>query len=126
MCVLHPIIGDNEALMRVLVVEDELDLQTAVARALREAGYAVDAASDGREGAYKSQTWDYDAIVLDLMLPEKDGWTVLRELRRVKSTPVLILTARDSVNDRVQGLDAGADDYLLKPFAVSELLARLR
>jgi two-component system, OmpR family, response regulator len=113
--------------MRVLVVEDELDLQSAIVRALRESGYAVDAASDGNDASHKAIAWEYDAIVLDLMLPEKDGWTVLAELRKAKkTTPVLILTARDAVSDRVKGLDSGADDYLLKPFAVSELLARLR
>jgi two-component system, OmpR family, response regulator len=113
--------------MRVLVVEDEVDLQSAIVRALREAGYAVDAASDGNDASHKAIAWEYDAIVLDLMLPEKDGWTVLADLRKSKkTTPVLILTARDAVSDRVKGLDSGADDYLLKPFAVSELLARLR
>jgi two-component system, OmpR family, response regulator len=112
--------------MRVLVVEDEPDLQRAVVRALRENGYAVDAAADGNDGLYKAKSWDYDALVLDLMLPERDGWQVLAELRKTKKTPVLILTARDGLNDRVRGLDNGADDYLVKPFAVGELLARLR
>src|SRR5690349_10294847 len=123
----QPILDGSEACMRVLVVEDEVDLQSAIVRALREAGYAVDAASDGKDASHKAIAWEYDAIVLDLMLPEKDGWTVLAELRTSKkTTPVLILTARDAVSDRVKGLDSGADDYLLKPFAVSELLARLR
>jgi two-component system OmpR family response regulator len=110
----------------VLVVEDEPDLQRAIVRSLREEGYAVDPAADGNDGAFKAISWDYDAVVLDLMLPGKDGWEVLAELRKTKSTPVLILTARDAVADRVRGLDSGADDYLLKPFAVRELLARLR
>ncbi len=112
--------------MRVLVVEDEPDLLRVLGRSLREAGYAVDEAADGREGLYKASSSDYDAVVLDLMLPRMDGVEVLRELRRKKKTPVLILTARDTVTDRVKGLDAGADDYLTKPFELAELLARLR
>src|SRR5262245_15492775 len=112
--------------MRILVVEDEPELLSVVARALREAGYAVDEAADGDDGLYKAQSWDYDAIVLDVMLPGRDGWQVLRELRKQRRTPVLLLTARDAVSDRVRGLDAGADDYLVKPFELSELLARLR
>src|SRR5688572_94661 len=112
--------------MRVLVVEDEPDLLQALAKALREEGYAVDEAEDGEEGLFKATTWDYDAMILDVMLPKMDGWQVLHTLRRSKTTPVLILTARDAVSDRVKGLDRGADDYLLKPFALTELLARLR
>ncbi len=112
--------------MRVLVVEDEPDLLRVLGRSLREAGYAVDEAADGRDGLYKASNNDYDAVVLDLMLPMMDGVQVLRELRRKKKTPVLILTARDTVTDRVKGLDAGADDYLTKPFELAELLARLR
>ncbi len=112
--------------MRVLVVEDEPDLQRAIVRSLREEGYAVDSAADGNDGLFKATSWEYDAILLDLMLPGKDGWQVLEELRKSKLTPVLILTARDALADRVRGLDSGADDYLLKPFAVRELLARLR
>jgi two-component system OmpR family response regulator len=112
--------------VRILVIEDEPDLLRVVARALREAGYAVDEAADGEEGLYKATSWDYDAIVLDLMLPRLSGWQVLEQLRRSKKTPVLILTARDAVPDRVRGLDAGADDYLIKPFELSELFARLR
>ena len=95
-------------------------------RRAREDGYAVDEAADGEEGLYKATSWDYDAVVLDLMLPRKDGWQVLAGLRRQMNTPVLLLTARDGVADRVRGLDAGADDYLIKPFALAELLARLR
>jgi two-component system, OmpR family, response regulator len=86
----------------------------------------VDSASDGEEGLYKAEAADYDAVVLDVMLPGLDGWELLRRLRRTKKTPVLMLTARGSVRDRVQGLDSGADDYLVKPFDVTELLARLR
>lgn len=112
--------------MRVLVVEDEPELRRIVWDFLEESGYAVDAAADGREGLHKALACDYDAIVLDLMLPGLDGWGVLRELRKTKTTPVLVLTARDAVPDRVKGLDAGADDYLVKPFDLSELLARVR
>ena len=112
--------------MRILVVEDEIELLAVVARALREKGYAVDEAADGEDGLYKATTWDYDAVVLDLMLPKIDGWEFLRRLRRRKRTPVLVLSARDTVVDRVNGLDLGADDYLTKPFALTELLARLQ
>lgn len=112
--------------MRVLVVEDEAELLSAVAQALREEGYAVDEAVDGEEAQYKVTTWDYDAVILDLMLPKVDGWVVLRQMRRKQKTPVLILSARDAVEDRVRGLDLGADDYLVKPFALKELLARLQ
>ena len=113
--------------MRVLIVEDEPDLQDALAQSLREDGYAVDTVSDGRNGLYKATNAPYDAIVLDLMLPLMDGWTVLKELRsRGSKIPVLILTARDALADRVRGLDCGADDYLAKPFELKELLARLR
>jgi two-component system OmpR family response regulator len=112
--------------MRVLVVEDEPDLRSALTQALTEDGYAVDAAADGEDGLLKAESWDYDAVVLDLMLPRLDGWQFLGRLRRTKKTPVLILTARDAVGDRVRGLDAGADDYLVKPFALTELRARLR
>ncbi len=112
--------------MRVLVVEDEPELLMVTAQMLRESGFAVDEAADGEDGLYKALTWEYDAIVLDLMLPKIDGWTLLGKLRKQKKTPVLILSARDTVRDRVQGLDSGADDYLVKPFELSELLARLR
>lgn len=112
--------------MRVLVVEDEPDLARALEQALREEGYAVDGARDGEDGLFKAQAWDYDAIVLDLMLPKLDGGQVLERLRRSKSTPVLILTAQDGISERVQALDRGADDYLIKPFSLLELLARIR
>ncbi len=112
--------------MRVLVVEDEPDLRSALAQALAENGYAVDTSSEGVDGLYKATTWPYDAIVLDIMLPKLNGWDVLRAIRAKNSAPVLILTARDAISDRVRGLDGGADDYLVKPFSIQELLARLR
>lgn len=112
--------------MRVLVVEDEPDVRRAVSEYLREDGYAVDSANDGEDGRYKANAWDYDAILLDVMLPKIDGWTLLAEIRKTKKTPVLMLTARDAVTDRIRGLDNGADDYLVKPFELSELAARLR
>ena len=113
-------------LMRVLIVEDEPDLLGSLLKALREDQYAADGAADGEEGLYKAESNDYDAIVLDVMLPGMDGWELLRRLRKTKKTPVLMLTARDAIRDRVRGLDTGADDYLVKPFDVDELLARLR
>ena len=112
--------------MRLLIVEDEPGLRDAIAASLREEHYAVDEASDGRTGLLKAQQWSYDTIVLDLMLPELDGWRLLDELRKTHNTPVLILTARDGVDDRVKGLNGGADDYLCKPFSLVELSARIR
>lgn len=112
--------------MRILLVEDEERLRVTLARALREDGYAVDVAPDGIEGFYKAQESAYDAILLDVLLPGRDGWSVLAELRKTRSTPVLMLTACDSSRDRVRGLDGGADDYLGKPFDLDELLARVR
>jgi len=112
--------------MRILIVEDEPDLLRSLAQALREEGYAVDTAPDGEEGSYKTESYDYDAIVLDVMLPKMDGWEILKCLRKTKKTPVLMLTARDQTRDRVKGLDSGADDYIVKPFDLSELFARLR
>jgi DNA-binding response OmpR family regulator len=113
--------------MRVLVVEDSPRLQQTLGTALRKSGYAVDAAADGAEGLWLAESNEYDVIVLDLMLPRRDGLSVLSELRRKgKSVHVLLLTARDSVADRVAGLRAGADDYLVKPFALDELLARVQ
>jgi two-component system OmpR family response regulator len=112
--------------MRLLVVEDEPDLLRVLVADLEEQGYAVDAAAEGEDGLFKALTWEYDAVVLDVMLPRKDGWQVLRQLRESKATPVLMLTARDATTDRVRGLDSGADDYLVKPFELAELHARLR
>ncbi len=113
--------------MRVLVVEDERKISAYVKRGLEEQGFAVDTAFTGREALDWAETVDFDVMVLDLMLPELDGLTVCRELRqRGHRLPILMLTARDAIDDRVAGLDAGADDYLVKPFALRELLARLR
>jgi len=112
--------------MRILIVEDEPDLLRSLAQALREEGYAVDTANNGADGSFKAESYDYDAIVLDVMLPKLDGWEILRRLRKIKKTPVLMLTARDQSRDRVKGLDTGADDYVVKPFDLPELFARLR
>jgi len=113
--------------MRVLVVEDEPDLRRQVSRALSEAGYSVDEAPDGEEGEFLGDTEPYDVIVLDLGLPKIDGISVLNHWRQAgRDMPVLILTARDSWNEKVGGFDAGADDYLTKPFHMEELLARVR
>ncbi len=113
--------------MRILLVEDEPKISTYVKRGLEEAGYTVDALFTGRDALDWALATAYDLIVLDILLPEIDGLSVCRELRSEKnSTPILMLTARDTVDDRVVGLDAGADDYLVKPFAIKELLARIR
>jgi two-component system, OmpR family, response regulator len=112
--------------MRVLIVEDEPDLLAGLVQALREEGYAVDTANNGDDGFYKAENYNYDAIVLDVMLPKLDGWEILARLRKIKKTPVLMLTARDQSRDRVRGLDTGADDYVIKPFDLPELFARLR
>jgi two-component system, OmpR family, response regulator len=112
--------------VRLLLIEDEVDLARAVRQTLEEEGFSVDASRDGDEGLQRAMTLDYDAILLDLMLPGIDGWTILRQLRTRKKTPVLVLTARDAVQDRVQGLNLGADDYLTKPFSLDELVARVR
>jgi len=113
--------------MRVLVVEDERRLASIIKRGLIEEGYSVDTVYDGEEAQYMAETTTYDVIVLDIMLPKKDGISVCKDLRAQKiNTPILMLTARDSVEDRVKGLDSGADDYVIKPFAFSELLARIR
>ena len=113
--------------MRILVIEDEISLLKFIAKGLREKGYSVDVAKDGKNGKYFIEAADYDCIILDIMLPIIDGLILLKQLR-VKNllTPVIILTAKDSVEDRVKGLDLGADDYLVKPFSLDELLARVR
>lgn len=112
--------------MRLLIVEDEADLRLALTMSLADEGYVIDSAEDGEEGLYKAVNWDYDAIILDIMMPKMDGWEVLSKLRKEKSTPVLILTARGAIDDRVKGLDLGSDDFLVKPFDMAELTARLR
>ena len=113
--------------MRILVVEDDKRLASVVKRGLMEEGYSIDAVYDGEEAEYMAETTPYDLVILDIMLPKKDGIVVCKELRAKQvSIPVLMLTAKDSIEDRVAGLDSGADDYLTKPFAFSELLARVR
>jgi DNA-binding response OmpR family regulator len=113
--------------VRVLVIEDEAKVANFIQKGLQEEQYAVDVARDGQEGAYQAENFDYDVVILDLMLPKVSGLNLLRSLRVKKpSLPVLILTAKGSVGDRVKGLDSGADDYLAKPFAFVELVARIR
>jgi len=113
--------------MRILLVEDEIKMARAVRRGLEQEGYGVDVVADGDEALFRATEQDYDAIVLDVMLPGRDGFEVCRTLREGgRWAPVLMLTARDAVEDRIRGLDVGADDYLVKPFAFGELLARLR
>lgn len=112
--------------MRLLIIEDDLLLRHSLTEMLREEAYAVDASADGPDGLRSALETDYDCLVLDGMLPGLDGWEVLSRLREKKTTPVLMLTARDTVPDRIRGLDAGADDYLVKPFDSEEFLARLR
>lgn len=113
--------------MRILIAEDEKDMNRLIARRLKEDGYSVDSCFDGEEVFAFLDCAEYDAIILDIMMPKMDGIEVLRRLRNSKNpVPVLLLTARDSIDDRVRGLDAGADDYLVKPFAFEELLARIR
>src|SRR3990167_803889 len=113
--------------MKILIIEDEPKTGKFLKKGLTEAGFVADVAADGRDGLHLALTESYDLVVLDVMLPGIDGWGVLREMRRAtKQVPVLFLTARDQVDDRVKGLELGADDYLVKPFAFSELLARVR
>ncbi|KWN13469.1 two-component system response regulator [Burkholderia territorii] len=112
--------------MRILIVEDEPKTGAYLKKGLEESGFSVDLAKDGGEGLTLAQEESYDVIVLDVMLPVLDGWSVLKRLRDTHATPVLFLTARDDVQDRVHGLELGADDYLVKPFAFVELLARIR
>src|SRR5205814_4865354 len=113
--------------MRILIVEDEAKAAAYLAKGLTENGFVVDVAGRGDDGLALARTGGYDLVILDVMLPGRDGWSVLTALRAAgQSTPVLFLTARDAVPDRVKGLELGADDYLVKPFAFSELLARVR
>lgn len=113
--------------MRILIIEDEKKTASFLRKGLSESGYVVDTSGDGNEGLLLALDINYDLIILDVMLPGQDGWAILMALRRAgKHMPVLFLTARDAVNDRVKGLELGADDYLIKPFAFSELLARVR
>jgi two-component system copper resistance phosphate regulon response regulator CusR len=113
--------------MKILVVEDEKKAAAYLRKGLAENGFVVDVAPDGEEGLHLARSGDYELVILDVMLPSRDGWSVLAELRRAGSQrPVLFLTAKDGLPDRVKGLNLGADDYLVKPFAFSELLARVR
>ena len=113
--------------MRILVVEDEMDMNRLLVKTLKREGYSVDGCFDGEEAWLHLMGAEYDAVVLDVMMPKKDGYTLIQELRdKGKDIPVLFLTAKDSIADRVKGLDLGADDYLIKPFDFDELLARIR
>ena len=112
--------------MRLLIVEDEPKAGDYLLKGLTESGFVADLARTGPDGLFQAMEHDYDLIVLDVMLPGMDGWQVIQQLRRHKSTPVLFLTARDDLNDRLKGLELGADDYLVKPFAFAELVARVR
>lgn len=112
--------------MKLLVVEDERSTASYLRKGLSEHGFVVDLADNGADGGHLALTGNYDLVVLDVILPARSGWEILRDLRAQRETPVLFLTARDSVEDRVRGLELGADDYLVKPFAFSELLARIR
>ena len=113
--------------MRILVIEDEKKTAAFLAKGLREAGFVVDVAPDGEAGLAATRASKFDLLIVDIMLPKKDGWALVEELREARvQTPVIFLTARDGVRDRVKGLELGADDYVVKPFAFSELLARVR
>ena len=112
--------------MKILVVEDNPDVRTSLEQILTEGGYLVDAVADGEEGIYRAQNWEYDAIILDVMIPFADGWEVLQSVRKKGDTPVIMLTALGELDDRLKGLDGGADDFMVKPFEPAELLARVR
>lgn len=113
--------------MKVLIIEDNDRLRKSLLDYIRDEGFATDVAADGAEGLYKAINWDYDLVVLDVMLPELDGWEVLQRLRQAgKQMPVIMLTARDALDDRLKGLNCGADDYMVKPFEMEELVARIR
>lgn len=113
--------------MRILVVEDEIKTSAFLRKGLRESGFTADVANDGEEGLDLALSREYDLIILNVMLPGVDGWQIIKKIRGTKrDMPVLFLTARDAVQDRIKGLELGADDYLVKPFAFSELLARIR
>jgi two-component system, OmpR family, copper resistance phosphate regulon response regulator CusR len=113
--------------MRILIIEDEKKAAAFLRKGLTESGFIVDVAENGEDGLFRALSVQHDLVILDAMLPYKDGWSVLSEMRRAgRSTPVLFLTARDAVSDRVKGLELGADDYLVKPYAFTELLARVR
>ena len=111
--------------MHLLIIEDDPTLNQILCRDLKEKGFKVESSLDGEDGLYKASNWPYDIIILDVMMPKLDGWQVLRKLRKSHQTPVLMLTAKDTVTDRIEGLDLGADDYLTKPFHFDELVARL-
>ena len=113
--------------MKILVVEDEIKTTAFLRKGLTESGFAVDVCRHGEEGLHRAQSGDYDLMILDVMLPQRDGWSILKDLRRAGNRlPTIFLTARDAVQDRVKGLEFGADDYMVKPFAFVELLARVR
>lgn len=113
--------------MKVLIIEDDSDIRESLIQTLEGQHFIVDAVAAGQEGLYRAMEWKYDAIILDIMLPELSGWEILQKLRQAKLvTPVLMLTALDEMDDRIRGLDGGADDFLTKPFSMRELIARLR
>ncbi|WP_309386017.1 response regulator transcription factor [Cerasicoccus frondis] len=112
--------------MKILLVEDDDDVRKTLTRSLEEEGFSVECEVNGLEGLYRAENWDFDIIILDVMLPEADGWAVLKKLRRTKATPVLMLTALGQLDDRIYGLNNGADDYMAKPYETPELIARVR
>lgn len=112
--------------MRILIIEDEPKTLAFLSKGLRENGFQIDQAKDGEDGLFQATTMSYDLIILDVMLPKIDGWNVIKKIRETRATPVLFLTACDNVDERVQGLELGGDDYLIKPFAFSELIARVK